>query len=286
MEKHARKRTRLATWRSYESSLNRYVLTAWRGRSVREIKRRDVIDLIESVEAPYAANRLLATLSAMFNWLASRDVIAASPCSGVARPHPEKPRERVLDDGELARLWDACGKLGRNGDFIKLLLLTGCRRSEIAEATWDEIDGEKRELVIPPERAKNKRRHVVPLVPQAWEIIARQPRASRWLFPAHFGGGPMTGFHHVMRHLEVAVTFDPPIRLHDLRRSTASGLQRLGVPVELIEQILGHWSGTFRGIVGVYQRHDYSAEKRAALTRWADHLSGQDGKIVPFQKRS
>ena len=194
----------------------------------------------------------------------------------------------MLDTTELARLWAACDEVDtRTGDFIKLLLLTGCRRSEIAHATWGEIDAEKRELVIPPDRSKNKRRHVVPLVPQAWEIIERQQVKSKtWVFPALFGPGPMTGFHHVMAKLAAVVTFDPPVRLHDLRRSCASGLQRQGVAVELIEQILGHWSGTFRGIVGVYQRHDYSAEKRAALQRWADHLTGERANVVPLRAKT
>ena len=88
--KHAMKKTRPSTWKSYEQTLRNYVLPAWRGRSVHEIRRRDVLELIESIEAPYAANRLLATLSAMFNWLASRDVIVAS---ALLRGEAPAPRE-------------------------------------------------------------------------------------------------------------------------------------------------------------------------------------------------
>jgi integrase len=289
IEKYARKRTREITWKAYERMLRRYVLPAWRGRSVHSIKRRDVIDLIEGIEAPYMANRMLATLSKMFNWLTSRDVIEAPPTFGVALPHQEKARDRVLDDAELARLWSACGKLGTIGDFMRLLMLTGARRGEIGSAEWSEIDSDRHELVIPPERSKNRRRHVIPLVPQAWEIVDRQPRINKYLFPARTGSGSVTGYHHYKAKLGAVVQFDPPIRLHDIRRSVASGLQRLGVSVELIEQILGHVSGVFRGVVGVYQRHDYGNEKRAALQRWADHIeqivSGEPAKVLPLRGR-
>jgi integrase len=287
MTLHARPKTRPATWKAYDSIFKRLVVPAWRDRTVHEIKRRDVIALVEgiAVKTPYMANRLLGALSKFFNWAVARDLIDTSPATGVERPHTEIARDRVLDDTEVTTLWKACTDLGPAADYVRLLLLLGCRRSELGASRFDEIDAENRTLTIPASRSKNRRAHVIPLVDAAWDIIAAQKRTgSPYLFPAKWGSGPLVAFHHLKDRIDERAKLAKPWRLHDTRRTCASGMQRLGVPVEVIEATLGHSSGVFRGIVGTYQRHDYADERRIALGKWADHIAqltgGKPAKVV------
>ena len=145
IELHARRKTRALTLAQYESVLRRLVLPAWRGRTVHDIKRRDVIELLEQIalDRPIMANRTHGVISKLFNWLCERDVIVASPCAGVKRPSEETARERVLTDREIKRLWLACDAIGGPaGACIKTLLLTGQRRSEVAGMRRSEISGD------------------------------------------------------------------------------------------------------------------------------------------------
>jgi integrase len=274
VEKHVRVKTRPTSQEQTEGILRRVVLPAWQGRTVHQIQRRDIIELLESVAfgnppRPILANRVLAVVRKFFNWLASRDVIVASPCVGVDRPGEERARDRYLDDTEVAQVWRACDGLGYPyGSFIQLLLLTGQRRTEVAGMRWSEINGTLWEL--PAARTKNARAHTVPLSAQAQAIIAAAPRivGSEYVLSSLV----LNGYGRVKAAVDVRLHLAQPWVFHDLRRTVASGMQRIGVQVPVIEQILNHRSGTFRGIVGVYQKHAYDAEKAAALQRWADHI--------------
>src|SRR5262245_55167504 len=133
LELHAHRKTRPSTAWATERAFNRIVLPAWRGRTIDSIRKRDVIDLVESVAVSgrgYLANRTLATLSKFFNWLVACDVLAFSPVTGVERPHREMARERVLADAELRALWLACADGGPFDQALKLLLTLGARRNE------------------------------------------------------------------------------------------------------------------------------------------------------------
>ena len=292
IELHAERKLRPNTLAQYVSVLRRFVLPAWRARAVHDIRKRDVIALVEAIagDRPYMANRALGVLSKFFNWLVARDVIAANPCAGVEMPGIETPRGRYLDDGEVARLWAACEGDPIFGAAIRVMLLVGARRSEVAEMRWSEIDERARLWVLPKERSKNKRELQIPLSSLAWGIISSVPRIAGcdYVFSTT-GEGPIANFHHIKDRLGAKINFDTPWRIHDLRRSCASGLQRLGVRVEVIEAALGHLSGSFRGIVGTYQRHDFADEKRVALQRWADHIeqlvTGKPAKVLPLRGR-
>jgi integrase len=172
IERYAKRQNR--SWKQTEWIFDKLVLPAWKGRTVHDITKRDVIDLVESIERdrPILANRVLAAVRKWFNWLAARDVINASPCAGVVPPAKEKARDRRLSDGEIKALWSACDKREQDGgggigepfgSFVRLLLLTGQRRSEVAGIQWSEIDEGKRLWTLPGERTKNKQAHVVPL---------------------------------------------------------------------------------------------------------------------------
>ena len=279
------------TLAQYESVTRRFIIPGWADRTVHDIRKRDIIAMIGAIatDRPIMANRALGVLSKFFAWLVARDVIAASPCIGVEMPGAEVVRERFLDDGELIQLWAACEGDHIFGAAIRVMVLVGARRSEVAEMLWSEIDTDARIWTLPAARSKNRRAHVVPLSSLAWEIINAVPRIAGCDFVfSTTGKGPIANFHHIKDRLDAKLNFDKAWRIHDLRRSCASGLQRLGVRVEVIEAALGHLSGSFRGIVGTYQRHDFADEKRVALQRWADHIeqlvTGKSAKILALRR--
>jgi integrase len=287
IEKHAKRHTRPNSIRATEAAFRNIILPAWGRRTVHEIARRDVIELLDGVAAdrPILANRTRATLSRFFGWLCERDIIAASPCVGVKPPSKEVVRDRVLDDRELRRLWLASHAVGGNaGAYTKLLILTGQRRSEIAHLRWSEVDGDV--LALPAERMKGKQAHVLPLSSQAAAIIAAQPNVDDFVL----GGWRWAGnSHHVKRALDAHMGTTPKWVIHDIRRSVASGMAKIGIAVPVIEKILAHRSGTFRGIVGTYQHHSFLPEMAAALQRWADHIeqlvSGKPAKMMKLHRR-
>ncbi len=259
-------------------------------RLVHEIRRRDVIALVEAiaVDRPVMANRTLGILSKLFNWLVARDVIAASPVHGVEMPGVEKAGDRALDDNEIATLWRACADEGVVGAAVRIMLLTAARRTEVSAMRWAEINEEKRTWLLPSERSKNRQTHVVPLSTAAWEIIAALPRISDTHVFSTSGNGPVVNFCRIKERLDAKLKFEKHWQFHDLRRSCASGLQRLGVRVEVIEATLGHRSGVFRGITSIYQRHDFADEKRAALEAWGRHVEGlvirTSANVLPLRK--
>jgi integrase len=263
----------------------------WGTRRIGEITDADVIDVLDRVSqhTPILANRRHAVLSAFFSWAKGKRLVAVNPCTGLDRPAKEQSRDRVLDDKELRKVWTAAGELGHPyAGIVKLLILTGQRRNEIADLRWDEIDLDQRILNLPKERTKNARAHDVPLSASALAVIAglrRLPDAARVFTVKR---KPVTGFSAMKAKLDDASGVTD-WTLHDLRRTVASGLQRLGVRLEVTEAVLNHRSGSTAGIVGVYQRHDYAAEKRDALQRWADHLDalvgGRKENVVTLRGR-
>jgi integrase len=172
IERHAKKKNR--SWKATEWIFTKRVLPQWAGRTVHDIKRRDIIELVEGIakDTPILANRVLAAVRKWFRWMAGRDIITTSPCVDVQPPGKENARDRVLSDDEIKALWKGSGEVGAPfGPFVKLLLLTGQRRSEVAGMRWAEIDKDKGEWKLPQERTKNASAHTVPLSRQAWAII-------------------------------------------------------------------------------------------------------------------
>jgi integrase len=294
LELHVHRKNRASTARAAEGVFNSIVLPAWHGRTIGSIRRREVIELVESVAARgrgYRANRTLAVLSKLFNWLVARDALAFSPVTGVEPPHKEEARIRVLSDDELRALWLACEHNGALGQVIRMLILTGARRDEVGRTRWQEIDEDCRLWTLSAERTKNAREHKIPLSPQAWALIDARPRFAGCSFVFSVDGkGPVNNWSKVKRRISAKAGIPADTwRLHDLRRTAASGMQKLGVPVPVIERALNHTSGTFRGIVGVYQQHDYADEVRVALQRWADRVEeivgGKPAKLFTLHGR-
>ena len=278
IERYAKANTKEQTWRESERLIATHVLPLWRTRRVQEIARRDVVELMDAIVdrgAPVSANRTLAVVRRLFGWLVERGVLVANPCTDVKAPTAEKSRDRVLSDDELREILRACDQLSQPfGALIKLLALTAQRRDEVGQMTWWEVDFEKRMWTIPKERAKNGIAHDVPLSDAAAEILSgvRRISSSRQLIFTTTGETPVSGFSKAKTRLDAAVPNAPSWVLHDLRRTAASGMARLGINLPVIEKVLNHTSGSFGGVAGIYQRHTFLEEKRAALNTWANHI--------------
>jgi integrase len=270
-------------WRETERLLAEFG-TAWKGRALADIGKADihrVLDAVVARGAPVTANRKFAQLRKLCGWAVSRGILDKNPCADIERPSSEEARDRVLDAEELQLIWRGADGLGFPfGPIVKLLILTGARRSEIGGMEWSEIDLEKRLWTLPAARSKNHRALHLPLSPQAFAIIKALPKfhGSKYLFSP--GATAPSGFSVAKKRLDRLIAASTggaalaPWILHDLRRSTASGLASLGVNLAVIERTLNHVSGSFGGVAGIYQRHSFADEMRDALERWGRHIDG------------
>ena len=215
-------------------------------------------------------------------------MLEANPFLGV-RLNSVASRERVLTDAELAAIWKATDGPGSYDSIVRLLILTGQRCEEVASMMWNEVTDDLSAWTISANRAKNGVAHIVPLSPQAQSILLAAPRhgGAEPVFPGR--RGPFNGFGKAKAALDEASGVKV-WRLHDLRRTMATGLQSLGVRLEVTEAVLNHVAGSRAGIVGVYQRHTWSDEKRAALTAWGAHveaiIEGREaaGNVTPMRR--
>jgi integrase len=233
------------------------------------------------------AARAKTTISAFYTWAMQSGLADANPVVGV-RPVKEPPsRDRVLSDAELAAIWRACGSEDF-GKIVKLLILTGARRTEISGLRWSELEKTAGTWTLPKERSKNKRAHTLPLPAAASRILDSIPHmAGRDLL---FGAWSTNGFgdwrakERLDKKLGDAVK---PWVVHDLRRSVATGMANLGVQPHVIEAVLNHVSGSKSGVAGIYNRASYAKETKTALGLWADHVlalaEGRARKVVPLR---
>lgn len=271
IEIYAKPRTR--DWKGTLSVLQKFKpLFSW---PIDEIKRPDVVRILDKIIADgtaLRANRALAALKKMFNWCVDRGVIEVSPVTGLKPPAKEVARDRVLTTKELVTCWDAAKDEGAPFEqFVHMLILTGQRRGEVAEMRWSEIDFENALWTIPAKRAKNATTHVVPLAPLALSLLRSLPRFlnSDFVFTTK-GKTPISGFGRLKRRLDEVLPDDTEDwRFHDIRRTTATNMARMGVQPHIIEAVLNHKTGIVSGIAAVYNRHAYFNEKREALERWA-----------------
>jgi integrase len=260
------------------------ILPKWRNRPIVSITKRDVLallDLVIAEGAPTTANRVLSALSGFFNWAVRRDIIVASPCFGVAKPTPEKSRERVLTDQEIKWFWQACDKLEFPfGPLFKILLLTGARRSEVAGITREELDQVAHLWSLPGERTKNGKPHSIFIADEFDKLLDQVATNHEFVFGRD---KPPSGFSKAKLSIDKTMTklaaenFEqppPPWRLHDLRRTMRTGLARIGVVTEVAERCINHISGpSFGGVAGTYNRFGYPVEMEAAFTAWSTHVA-------------
>jgi len=279
VEQWCKRRNR--SWKEQERLLRRYVLPAWQGRTLDSITRADVIALVDRVAAatPIQGNRVLAVCKRLFSWALDRGIIEHHPAARLAPPAREHGRDRVLADEELVRLWRAWERFGYPfGRALQLLLLTGCRRGEVAGMHWEELDLPAACWTVPSARTKQRAPHVVPLSSLALEVLRQCPRGTGpFVLSSRAGWKPLSGWSKVV----AAAAADSGVqnwRIHDLRRTLRTNLSRFGVSPDIAERVLGH---AMPGVRGVYDRFSYLDEKRAALERWAQHVRGLVGDAAP-----
>lgn len=268
--------------------VKRSLSTHWKGLHevpVAKIGRRDIaaeLTAIAQTSGPFAANRARAYLSSAFGWAVMQGLAEENPVSGTGRVTPEISRDRVLKDVELALVWRNAGD-GDYGAIVRLLILTGQRREEVAAMTWAELDLDIGIWEIPAARTKNGRPHVVALSLAAISLIKGIERRKGRDLVFGSGSGPFSGWSKGKSKLDERILQDlrqldpdaaplPDWRIHDLRRTVATRMADLGVQPHVVEAVLNHVSGHRAGIAGVYNRSAYSTEKQAALTLWAEHI--------------
>jgi integrase len=230
---------------------------------------------------------------ACYGWAIGKDLLVENPFAGI-KLCAVASRERVLSDEELKAVWGATKDPGPYGAIVRMLILTGQRREEVAGMTWDEIAADLSTWTIPTNRTKNGLAHIVPLSRQAQTILksayrmAMESANAELEFVFRGRAGAFNGFSKA----KLALDEDSDVkdwRLHDLRRTLATGLQRLGIRLEVTEAILNHVSGSRAGVVGIYQRHEWADEKRAALAAWGEHVASiaeeraPAGNVMPLR---
>lgn len=287
-------RRRWKDWKGAERLLERAPAEVLRDKPLPLITRADIIAVLDRLhDKPAVARLTYATLRKLFSWAEGRGEIERSPLgAGFPAPQAVPARDRVLSDAELALVWGAAEKIGYPfGPMYQLLLLTGARRDEVSGLNWSELDRKARQWVLPADRAKNGQTHIVPLSDPAMSVLDALAKidlpegaeVKKWPASGHVlttnGETSVSGYSGAKRRLDKAMAkaaqddmHIAPWRTHDIRRTVATGLQRLGIRFEVTEAILNHVSGSRGGVAGVYQRHDWLDEKRAALSAWADRI--------------
>jgi integrase len=236
-----------------------------------QIDRRKIAVLLGEIEDGSGAvtrNRARSALSAFFSWCITEGLFDVNPVAGTAKASENGGRERVLTREELRKLWRSLGD-DPFSDIVRLLLLTGQRRTEIGGLRWSEVDLARKMIVLPPDRTKNGRQHELPLSRQALAVLERQPRRNSTEFVFSDNGNQDWDRSKARLDGKVGIA---PWRLHDLRRTCSTMLGELGVLPHVIEQALNHVSGAKAGVAGVYNRSKMIDAVRSSLQTWADEI--------------
>jgi integrase len=285
----------------------RYLRKSWKplhGVPIHKVERGDVavhLRRIASESGGVSANRAQTALSSMYTWAMKEGLTDSNPVVATNRPADEEPRQRVLSDAELAKIWKAL-PTSDYGRIVKLLVLTGQRREEIGGLRWSEVDLDKRLISLPKERTKNKLPHDIPLSDSAVDILSESKRRDGDYVFGTTSERPFCGYALGKRTIDKVIRPAlAPWRLHDIRRTVATVMadsppdkehlsdRGLGIQPHIVEAVLNHVSGHKAGVAGIYNKAVYAKEKREALTLWADHVrslvEGTKRKIIPLRGR-
>ena len=257
----------------------------WDDLPLSEITRDDMQDAVDDIceIGDPIAHKAHGTLATMFSWCMRRGYIEHSPCAGVEPPE-KKARKRVLTDPEIKAVWDACiDEGGPLADAMRVLMLTGQRRTEISAMRWDEIDLDRGMLSLAGERTKNRLPHLIPLSPLVLSIINTQKKPGAFVFTTT-GKNPVSGFSKVKDRIAVASGVDN-WRPHDFRRTMVTGLSEMMIEnkgtgqnemrfeTQVIDAVVNHVSGEAKkGVAGVYNKAQYLPARINALNAWAEHI--------------
>ena len=294
--RHVRRHTRPSSAVESERVLRKRAATKWNGRSIKEISRRDIIDLLDEMaeNTPGAANRARAVISKFFNWCLDRGILDTSPAIRLPSPAPVNERDRVLSDDEVKVLWLAFDSMVEPlRSFFKILLLTGQRRGEVATMQWAHVELDTALWTIPRELVKADRVQEVPLSPLTIEILSELDKRGDYVFTTRTNGDKaISGFSKAKakantKAVEIVHKYaeargeKPHLiadwRLHDLRRTCGTGMARLGIESATISRGLNHAEG---GGTKIYNRYSYLNEKRHALDMWGAHIERLVGRAT------
>lgn len=275
-------------WANVDGVLRRHVLQEWSDTPLTDIRRSDIHELLDGLierGRKGTAREVRKHLSRFFNWAVDREIIQDSPVHGLKRGDLETNEEagRALSDTELRFIWSSTHALGYPfGALYRLLMLTGQRRNEWANASRSEIDSEQRIFEVPKRRYKGRRDHIVPLSDEVWSIFNSLPswgEGEYYVLSSRDGKAPVSGFSKTKARLDEYVLTamrqnDPGAqltryRIHDFRVTCETRLANLGFNQEVRDAVLGHAK---LGLQKTYNKHDYLEEKRTALAAYAKHL--------------
>lgn len=234
-------------------------------KPIDHITHRDVAEAIDRIKAPSQAAHAFKDIRSFFNWCVPR-YLKSSPCHGLKTPHPYVPRERVLSDDEIRKVWRAAEGMGSYGVLVQALLATGMRVGELQKFRDHWWRG-RNIIEIPAAAAKNNRTCRLPVSDTASDLLQK-------IAPGQLTQGKMK------KKLDKNSSITG-WTLHDLRRTYATNMQRLGVRLEVTERLLNHVSGTQSGIVSVYQRHDFLPEMQEAVGQYEVFLKNLIGIATP-----
>jgi integrase len=279
---------RQSTMRSLERYLRGGYFRPLLGTPVDRIRRRDIaarLTVIARESGAPSAGLARGALIQCLAWAMRAGLTETNPAIDTPAPAAARPRERVLDNDELAAVWRASGD-DDYGRIVRLLILCGSRRAEVGGLAWSELDLDSGIWILPATRSKNGRSHALPIMPMMRAILDQVPRrATRdQLFGAR-GAGGYADWTMGKRGIDQrsGVT---DWTLHDLRRTAATRMADIGIAPHIIEEILNHQSGHRRGVAGVYNRSRYEREVRAVLAVWHDHVraiaAGGARKVLPW----
>jgi len=306
-------RPRKRRWDEDERRLDKHVRPVWGDRKVKDIRRADVDALVAPVALgnaddgtparPAEANHRLAVIRKMFSFAVDKGIIESHPCLRMKAPGGRiAARERALTTPKELRLlwritdpqapwtkakrkgwsrfvaWEARGRMSRTiADALRLVLATGARANEVAALPWSELDLDAAEWVIPAERSKNKRAHLLPMLPPIVAMLRerKETATSDYVFPGKFAHTPHLNDKHLSEALgnacrRLARLGLQPFTTHDLRRTVETGMAAARVPKEYRDRVLNHVDASVGG--KHYNVHDYKDEKREALEKWARRL--------------
>lgn len=257
----------------------RYLRRYWsplHGQAVEAIDRRQIVKVIDSLAYEHGkvtSDRARTALSAFFAWAIDRGYLDLNPVQNIQRRASGVSRSRVLSETELGAIWSACEE-DDYGRVIRLLMLTGQRRTEIGDLHRSEVDISKRLIELPPERTKNNRSHLIPLSDVGLALIAAIPvrEGREYLFGD--GARGFQGWSKAKARLDEKLPSLKEWTVHDIRRSVVTHLHELGfAPPHVVEAIVNHVSGHRGGVAGVYNKALYLSERMRALNLWAVHIA-------------
>jgi integrase len=266
----------------------KHILPTVAGLCVTEVTKTHALEIVDTLIADGKrpmADKVRQEGAAFFEWLIERDHVERNVFARIRKTkNANSIRTRVLTDDEVRAIWQASEAEGRWAIWIKLLILTGGRNMEVRNARWSEFDFEARLWTIPPERYKNGHAHTVYLTDAMLALLSVVPQFKDvdLLFPAVGNANqPMSGDQKVKDRIDKRMreALETPggkeienWRVHDFRRTIATGLQRLGFRPEIADQVIGHVGSTRSGAGAHYLHHRYDDERKEALTIWSQNF--------------